>query len=138
MADDQAISSADSASLELSRSLARLLRRHAAKVEVLRTTESHYHDVVLIESLRHRGKLKRASEKRIGAAFDALVDAVVDLQSSQVAVLSRAEDEGMPLEAVGAWDETFVSADRECAGYLAARTYDQVREAADRDPLRDR
>ncbi len=105
MVDDQTNSSANSASLELSRSLARLLRRHAAKVEALRNAESSYHDVVLVESLRHKGKMKRASEKRIGAAFDALVDAVVDLQGGQVAVLSRAEDEGVPLEAVGAWDE---------------------------------
>ena len=66
MVDDQTNSSANSASLELSRSLARLLRRHAAKVEALRNAESSYHDVVLVESLRHKGKMKRASEKRIG------------------------------------------------------------------------
>ena len=124
--------------LELSRSLARLLRRHGARVEALRKAESNYHDVVLIESLRHKGKMKRASEKRIAAAFDGLVDAVVALQGSRVAVVSLAEDEGIPLEAAGACDETFESADRECAGYLAARSYDQVREAAERDPLPDR
>ncbi len=138
MADDQTNGSVRSASLELSRPLARLLRRYATKVEALRNAESNYHDVMLTESLRHRGQMKRASSKRIDAAFDALVDAVVDLQGGQVEILLLAEGEGMLPETVGALNEAFESANRECAGYLAARTYDQVREAARRRPLIDR
>ena len=137
MADYQTNGSVRSASLAPSRQLLRLLRSYAVKVEAVQNAESNYHDVVLIESLRHEGKTKRASGKRIDAAFDALVDAVVDLQGAQVAVLSQAEDEGIPMEAVAAFDERFESADREFAGYLAARTYDQVCEATRRGALRD-
>ena len=123
-------------SRELSRPLRRLLRRYAARVETVREAESAYHDVVLTESLRHNGKLKRASARRIDDAFGALIDAVVNLQGSRVEVLSSAENEGLPPEALGALDEAFESADREYAGYLSARTYEQVRVAVMRGPLR--
>lgn len=119
-----------------SRPLRRLLRRYAARIETVRDAESTYHDVVLTESLRRDGKMRRASTKRIDAAFGVLIDAVIDLQSSQVEVLSLAEDEGLPPEAVGALDQAFDSADREYAGYLAARTYEQVRVAATKGPVR--
>jgi len=125
-------------SRELSRPLRRLLRRYAARVETVREAESTYHDVVLTESLRHNGKLKRASARRIDDAFGALIDAVVDLQGSRVEVLSSAENEGLPPDALGALDEAFESADREYAGYLSARTYEQVRAAVMRGPLRPR
>ncbi|MGD0998472.1 MAG: hypothetical protein ABR941_09185 [Thermoleophilia bacterium] len=121
-----------------SRRLSRLLHTHATKVEAVRNAELAYHGVVLTESLRHGGKVRRASSRRITEAFAALTDAVVDLQGSHAAVLSLAEDEGIPSEAVGSLDEGFESANREYAGYLAARTYDQVHEVARRGPLRDR
>ena len=123
-------------SRELSRPLRRLLRRYAARIETVRQAESTYHDVVLTESLRHNGKMKRSSAKRIDDAFGALIDAVVDLQGSQVEVLSLAENEGLPPDSVGALDIAFDAADGEFAGYLAARTYEQVRSAAMRGPLR--
>jgi hypothetical protein len=107
-----------------------LLRRYATKVEAVRQAESNYHDVTLTESLRHGGMMKRASSRRIDAAFDKLVDAVVDMQGGQAKVLLRAEDEGLSPEAIGVLDEAFASAERQYAGYLAARTYHQVREAA--------
>ena len=119
-----------------SRPLLRRLRSHAARVEGVRAAESAYHDVMLTESLRHKGKMKRASSKRIDDAFGALIDAVVALQASQIEVLSLAEDEGMAPDAAGALGEAFESADRQYAGYLAARTYEQVREAAARGALR--
>ncbi len=120
----------------LSRPLRHLLRHYAARIEMVRKAESTYQDVVLTESSRHDGKLKRASARRIDDAFGALIDAVVDLQGSQVEVLSLAEDEGLPPAGVGALDEAFDTADREYAGYLTARTYEQVRMAAMRGPLR--
>ena len=42
----------------------------------------------------------------------------------------------MPADAAGPLGEAFESADREYAGYLAARTYEQVRSAAARGALR--
>ena len=113
----------------LSRPLRRLLRTYAASVQSVARAESTYHDVVLTESLRHAGKMKRASLKRVDAAFEALVDAVIDLQTSQAEVLLVARDEGVPPEAIAAADEVFRAADSTYAGFLAARTYDQVRVA---------
>jgi len=124
------------ASPEPSRPLLRLLRRYATKVEVVRTAELDYRGVVLTESLRHETKLRRASAKRIDAALGTLAEAVVDLQDAQAAVLSLAKVEGLALGAVCALDTTFASANREYAGYLAARTYDQVHEVAKRGPFR--
>jgi hypothetical protein len=139
VAEDQRDCGADSAgSPRPSRRLSRLLHTHAAKVEAVRNAEFAYHGVVLTESLRHEGKVRRASSRRITEVFVALADAVVDLQGSHVAVLSLAEDEGIPPEAAGGLDETFESASREYADYLVARTYDQVYEVARRGPLRDR
>ncbi len=113
-----------------SRPLRRLLRSYASRIVTVRAAEAAYQDVVVVESLRHGGKVKRASAKRIDAAFEALVDAVVDLQRSRAELFLRAEDEGILLECVGDLDMTFESADRECAGYLAARTFQQVRAEA--------
>lgn len=138
MAYDQRDGSLRCASLEPSRQLRRQLRRYSAKVDMVRNAESAYHDVILVESLRPKSKLKRSSGKRIDAAFDALVDAVVELQGAELVVLSRAEEEGIPLEAICALDETFESAERECAGYLTARTYDQVHKAAREGAIRGR
>lgn len=123
------------AAANLSRPLVRLLRSYAARVEALRSAESDYHGGVLTESLRHKGKLKRASGRRINAAFSALAEAVVELQASQAAVLALAEDESIPPETVSALNDTFAFANREYADYLAARTYDQVQEVARQGPL---
>jgi hypothetical protein len=111
---------------DLARPLRRALRRYAIKVEALRQAESDYRDVSLTESLRQ----KRGSGKRVSAALDALVDAVVDLQGAHLDVLGLAVDQDSFLDAAGALAEVFLSAGRDHSGYLAARTYDQVREAA--------
>jgi hypothetical protein len=134
--DESHWSAASPSSRGPSRPLRRLLRRYAARTETVREAEAAYHDVVLTESLRHNGKMKRASARRLDDAFGALIDAVVDLQGGQVEVLSLAADEGLPADALGAIDPAFDSADHEYAGYLAARTYEQVRVAAMRGPLR--
>ena len=55
---------------EPSRSLRRRLRSHAARVEAVRAAESAYHDALLTESLRHGGKMKRGSAKRVDAASE--------------------------------------------------------------------
>ena len=126
------------ATLELSSPITRALRCYAGRVEAMRDAESAYHDVVRTESLRNGGKAKRKSRKRIEAAFDALVGAVVELQRGQNEVVALAEDEGLTPSSVGDLDPAFGSADREYAGYLAARTYGQVREAVECEsrPLR--
>jgi len=119
---------------EPSRRLARLLRGFAAKVEAVRTAEFNYHGVMLTESLRQTSRAGRASDRRIDEAFAALTETVVDLQDCQAAVLSLAEVEGISAEAVCALDETFGTATRQYAGYLAAHTFDQVQELAEKAP----
>ena len=74
--------------------LRRRLRSHAARVEAVRAAESTYHDALLTESLRHGGKMKRGSAKRIDAAFGTLIDAVVALQASQIEVLEAYRGRG--------------------------------------------
>ena len=49
-------------------------------------------------------------------------------------MLSLAEVEGISAEAVCALDETFGTATRQYAGYLAAHTFDQVQELAEKAP----
>ncbi len=132
--EDRGAGSADSP--RASRPLLRLLRRHAARIEAVHDAELDYHGVILTQLLRHKGKAKRASDKRMNEAFGKLTEAVVELQASQAAVLSLAAADGMTPETVCALDATFESATREYAGYLAARTYDQVYEVARADPLR--
>jgi hypothetical protein len=119
---------------EPSRRLARLLRGFAAKVDAVRTAEFNYHGVMLTESLRQTSRAGRASDRRIDEAFGALTETVVDLQDCQAAVLSLAEVEGISAEAVCALDETFGTATRQYAGYLAAHTFDQVQELAEKAP----
>jgi len=119
---------------EPSRRLARLLRGFAAKVEAVRTAEFNYHGVMLTESLRQNSRAGRASDRRIDEAFGALTETVVDLQECQTAVLLQAEVEGLSPQAVYALDETFGTASRQYAGYLAAHTFDQVHELAKKAP----
>ena len=119
---------------ELSRPVRRLMRRYAARLEAVGKAESGYRDTVLLESLRHGGTMKRSSYKRVEASFEALVDAVIDLQTTRAEVVSLAAREGLSPEAVGSLDRTLGLADGEYAGYLSARTYDQVREVV-RRPL---
>ena len=106
-----------------------LLRVHAAKAAKVRTAESRYQSVGRPAPAK-RGA-RRAAEDEVSEAFGALTDAVVDLQGSQLAVEALAKKEGLSLEAVRALNEGFALVSREYAGYLAARTYEQVREASD-------
>jgi hypothetical protein len=112
------------------RLLRRALRRYLAKVEALRRAESDYGDVVLIERLRREHSAKPGSGKRVSAALDALVDAVVDLQGAHLDALALAADEDSMVAGAGTLGEALLTAQRHCVGYLEARTYDQVRETA--------
>ncbi len=123
------------AAFELSRSLTRALRRYAGKVEAVRDAESNYRGAVLSGSRRNAGKAKGKARRKIDAAFDALVDAVVELQRGHYEVVVLAEGEGLALSSLGALDTAFESADHDYAGYLAARTYGQMRAAVEREPL---
>ena len=139
MAELQTDTGAGSAGVpEPSRRLLRLPRIHATRVAVVQDAEFDYHGAVLIGTLREDGNGQQASSRRIEKAFGALTKAVATLQSSQVAVRSRAETERISLEAVCAIDRAFEFALREYAGYLAARSHDQVWEVAKRGPFRGR
>lgn len=115
---------------DLARPQRRALRRYLARVEALRQAESDYRDVTLLEELRRERTSKPGSGKRVSAALDALVDAVVDLQSAHLDVLALAADEDALLDDGGTLAEALRAAHREYAGYLTARTFDEVREAA--------
>jgi len=119
------------ATLELSRSLVRALGHYSGKVEAMAAAESDYRHVVAGKSLRNAGRARGKSEKRVEAVFDALVDAVVELQRGQHEVVALAECEGVTLSSLSALDPAYEAADREYAGYLAARTYGQVRETVE-------
>ena len=108
-----------------------LLRVHAAKAAKVRTAESHYQSVGRPAPAPAKRGARRAAEDEVSEAFGALTDAVVDLQGSQLAVEALAKKEGLSLEAVRELNEGFALVSREYAGYLAARTYEQVREASD-------
>jgi len=95
------------------------------------SAESDYRGVVASESLRLTGKAKGKSKRRLDAAFDALVDAVVELQRSRHEVAVLAEGEGLTLSSLGDVAPACAAAERRYAGYLAARTYSQVRELAE-------
>jgi hypothetical protein len=110
-----------------------LLRRHAAKAEQVQTAESRYRSVKRTASSPATRRGRRAADDGVSEAFGALTDAVVDLQGSQLAIEVLAKEEGLSLEAVCASNESFAIASREYAGYLAARTYEQVRQASTRE-----
>lgn len=121
---------AQSPSPDLARPQRRALRRYLVKVEALRQAESDYRDIALTEGLRREHGAKPGSGKRVSAALDALVDAVVDLQGAHLDALAVAADQDVLLDGAGPLSEALLAVHRDCAGYLAARTYDQVREAA--------
>jgi len=114
-----------------SRRLLRCLDAYAATVERVRAAESHYLQLTAGPPPRRNAKAKRAHETEIAKAVDLLAETVVDLQEGQVTVLSLADDEGISAAALRELDEPFGAVHREFAGYLAARTYQQVRAAAD-------
>jgi hypothetical protein len=116
-----------------SQQLLLLLRRHAAKAAKVRTAESRYRSVRRTAPAPPTRRARRAADDGVSEAFGALADAVVDLQGSQLAVEALAQEEGLSLEVVCALDEGFALASREHAGYLAARTYEQMREASNRE-----
>jgi len=120
-----------------SRRMRRLLSRHAKRTKALDRAEDAYHDVVLVESLRYGGKMKVASGKRIERAFAELVDAVIDLQTTRAEASVLAQQEGVTLQTVEAADAEFRAAGSSYAGYLAARTFDEVIEAANGRHLND-
>jgi len=120
-----------------SQRLLRLLRRHAAKAAHVRTAESRYRSARQTAFAPATRRARRAADDVVSEAFGALADAVVDLQDSQLAVEVLAKEEGLSLEAVRALDEGFALASRELVGYLAARTYEQVREASESETPAD-
>ncbi|HUK77786.1 MAG TPA: hypothetical protein VL117_09345 [Thermoleophilia bacterium] len=120
------------------RSLLVRLDGYSVMVERIRAAEAHYLKVVAGSPSRRDAKAKRAYETEIAKALDRLAEAVVDLQESRQAVRSLADDEGISEAALRALDASFDAAHREYAGYLAARTYQQVRAAASDRALRER
>lgn len=124
---------------EASQVLLDLLRTYAAKVDAAMAAEVNYHGVMVAGYMRHGGKLKRRAIKRGREAFVLLTEAVHNLQEVNWAVRQRGEEDGMPLEALLALDETFEFAEQEYAGYLAAMSDEDVLEVvSNRGPGRDR
>jgi hypothetical protein len=131
MADDRAYGAGETAPRDPSPTLLSLLDGHEATVERVRAAESHYLEVTAASSLRHDARDQRARETGIARAVEHLAEAVVDLQDRHATVRSLASDEGISAARLRQLDESFGAADREFGGYLAARTYQQVRAAAD-------
>jgi hypothetical protein len=114
----------------VSRSLLRLLERHAAAAAALRRAEAAYREAGRARPAADSTRARRAAADRAGAAFEVLAESVVELQSARAAVLAHAVEEGLSADRIGSFDEAFARTDRELGAYLAARTYDQVRATA--------
>jgi len=114
------------------RSLLARLDGYAVMVERIRAAESHYLEVAAGAPTRRDARAKRSYETEIAKALDRLAEAAVDLQEGRREVRSLADHEGISEEALRALDASFDAAHRDYADYLAARTYQQVRVAADR------
>ncbi len=121
-----------------SRPLLDRLDGHAVTVDRVRAAESRYLEAAAGSSLRRNARAKRAHETEIAKAMERLAEAVVDLQESHVTIQSLADHEGISAAALRELDESFDATHREYAGYLVARTYQQVRAAADDRALRER
>jgi hypothetical protein len=89
-----------------------------------------YRGTVRIEFVRHGGKVKRRSIRKIEKPFEILCDSVVAFQTSYRAVCNLAAVEGIPLSSVRDLSEVFEHFTREYADYLAAESDDAVWEAA--------
>jgi len=112
------------------RSLLIRLDGYTVMVERIRAAESHYLEVVTGSPSRRGGKAQRGHDAEIAKALDRLAEAVIDLQEGHWAVRMLADDEGISEATLRELDGPFDAAHREYAGYLAARTYQQVRVAA--------
>jgi hypothetical protein len=110
-----------------SRSLLRLLDRHAHAAAALGRAEAAYRQACAARPSAADGK--RGGE---GGAFEVLAESVVELQTAHAAVVSYALEERLTVERLRALDATFAASEHELGAYLAARTYSQVRAAASR------
>ena len=119
----------------LSPALRRLLAGYGDTADRVRAAEAGYRDPAASTAVLPRAGTRRAAQTAMAEAFERLAEAVVDLQESYAAVRSQADAEGLPSAAMLTLDEALAIAGRGCAGYLTARTYEQVREAAGRRPL---
>jgi hypothetical protein len=132
--------SSDAAPGRPRRPSSRLLDDYLARAEAVVAAESRYRAIALIESEPHPGHPKdkaparRAAAKTLNAAFDALAEAAAELKASRAALLAQAESDGLAGASLLTADAAFVAAEGRIAGYVAARTYDQLREVAGAPP----
>ena len=108
------------------------LRRHVALLQALRDAERDYHVVTRTETPVAGGRTGRASQRRIDEALERLADCVVALQDVMAdhqpsAEPLRSGEQEAPVMPAALW-----LAGQKYAGYLAARTYDEVRAEARR------
>ena len=131
MADDRPDGGAGSTDRSDPVPLIRLrLGAYAVTVERVRVAEAHYLEMAAGSS-RRDAKARRGHDAAIAQALDRLAEAVVDLQETHTSVRELADDARIPGATLAELDESFEATRREYAGYLAARTYQQVRVAAD-------
>ena len=107
------------------------LRRHAAQLQALRAAEREYHRVLRAQA-NARAPAGHALQRCNDEALERLAEAVVALQDGldelrpsagpQSSVAPAATDEPVAVTLAG----------HEYPGYLAARTYDEVRAEAQR------
>lgn len=112
----------------------RLLAGYSERVEQVRVAEAGYRDATASAAASTTARSRRVAQITAAEAFERLADAVVGLQESWAAVRSQAQAEGLPSELMLTLEQALTTAGRQCAGYLAARTYEQVREVAGRRP----
>ena len=117
---------------ELPPALRRLLLGYAATADRVRAAEVAYHDGTASVAASLKGGPRRGAQIAMAEAFERLADAVVELQEGRAAVRSQSEAENLSPGALLTLDDALAIAGGDCDGYLAARTYEQVREVAGR------
>jgi len=105
------------------------LRRHTARLQALRAAERDYHDALRAAPSATGRRAERASQRGIDAALERLVDAVVAFQEVESELHPAAGPPRAGADAQAAHG-ALQGADPGYDGYLAARTYDQVRSEA--------
>jgi hypothetical protein len=99
--------------------------------DALMLAEAQYRFAPLLEFQRYGGKVERKSLKRIDESFNVLADSVVRFRGAFESVCALVVAQGLSWEAVYALSDSFLSAETEYAGYIAARTYEDVMAIAD-------
>ena len=112
-----------------------IVRGFAESVSAVQAAEFEFHRATMEEFLRHKGKLRRRSRRRIDGAFAMLAEEVIGMQVRWTQVVEGCHEESVLLDSLEGIDESFDFARSEYGGYLTAQSdEDVIRVASERGP----